>query len=735
MGRVRARRKIGQPAVAAGANPQAAVAALPLGALWAAIGILTLLAYSNSFQAALSMDSPTIVERDSRIREASSENLGLIWSKNYWWPSRPSNLFRPVTTMSYLLNYAVLGGGASPTGYHVLNFLLHLLNAWLLYAVAWRITRDKAVGLIAAALFATHPIATEAVTNVVGRADLLAAAAVLGGLLLHIESTRRANPWPWRAALWLTTLAGVFAKEAAVVVLAAIVLYDVLIALPSPAERERDRVRAVPWPSYAGVAAVMAFMFVVRRNALADMGYYRDHFLDNPLFGVSFVAARLTALKVMAWQLVLLIAPLRLSSDYSYDQIPLFSWGGAVEDGKAIIGAVLIAAMVVGAFVLRRRQPAIAFFTLLYFAALLPTSNLLILIGSIMAERFLYLPSAAFAALLAIGIRGTASRLAAARPAGPPPERVAILLASVLALAYATRTYVRNDDWRNEETLFRATRVTSPRSYKAHKGVANALLAEKPTGARLDEAIAAGEESLRIIDAHALPAGDQPSDLMAALGLAYVMKGDELARGKTGPAMSAEAASWYRRAITILERAVETDRVVNARVRQLKIEAGAPAEEIFDVGLRRVHGTLGNARMRLGLYDSALESFAYLRRLDPSRPDGYTQSAWALAQAGRYDDAAAFLLAASIIGDVRDVAPLLQEVYQKIDPGLRPLRENGSPNLDESRVRGHLAEACAELVGGFARSNRRLAAGDLREICVGRYAMPPEPLDRLLAAP
>src|SRR5438876_105859 len=128
MARARARQKVGRPPADGTAPRGTAARHLSIPALGAAIALLTVLAYSNSFQAALSMDSPTIVERDTRIREASTENLTLIWTKNYWWPSRPSNLFRPVTTLSYLLNYTLLGNGPAPLGYHVVNFLLHALN-------------------------------------------------------------------------------------------------------------------------------------------------------------------------------------------------------------------------------------------------------------------------------------------------------------------------------------------------------------------------------------------------------------------------------------------------------------------------------------------------------------------------------------------------------------------------------------------------------------------------------
>jgi protein O-mannosyl-transferase len=720
MGRARARHKVARPAAEA-ARPEAAGGRLPLLPLAAVLALVTLLAYSNSFTAALTMDSPTLIERDTRLREASSASLHEIWTRNYWWPSRPSNLFRPVTTTSYLVNYSILGNGPAPLGYHVVNFLLHALDVFLAYELVRRLAGDRLTALLAAALFAVHPVATESVTNVVGRADLFAAASVLGGLILHIESRRRANPWPWRLALWLTALAGVFAKEAAVVVLPAVVLYDLWF----PPSADGEKAGGMPWLSYSGLGVVLAVLFLVRRAALADMGYYHDHFLDNPLFGLSFVASSLTALRVMVKQLLLLVFPWRLSCDYSYDAIPLFSRAGTAEDVKTVACALLVTALVALALALRKRAPVVSFFVLLYFGTLFPTSNLTLRIGSIMAERFLYLPMVAFAAVVALGLRAAAARIARTPDAAP---RLALSATGALVLALATRTYVRNHDWRSEEALFRAATAVSPGSYKAHKGLANALLADKNAAARLDEAIAAAEAGLRVIEAKPLPPVDQPSDLMAVVGLAYVTKGDSLGGGRMGVAAPEAAAVWYRRAVAVLERAVETDRAVSARVRALKLASGVPAAEVYDVGLRRVHGTLGNAQVRLGRYADALQSFAYLRHLDPGRADGYTQAAWALAQWGHAEEAAVMLIEAYVLEESPNVVPLLREVYQAVDPQIVPFAENGALNLGDPRVRAGVDRACAGLVSEYTQSGRALGARDIREVCVGRYQTSPSAL-------
>src|SRR5580700_7166595 len=92
---------------------------------------VTLAAYSNSFQTGFPMDNKGLLLDDSRIHEASAENLALIFQHTYWWPHGESGLYRPVTTLTYLFNYAVLGNGDRAAGYHWVNLALHFGNVLL----------------------------------------------------------------------------------------------------------------------------------------------------------------------------------------------------------------------------------------------------------------------------------------------------------------------------------------------------------------------------------------------------------------------------------------------------------------------------------------------------------------------------------------------------------------------------------------------------------------------------
>ena len=407
--------------------------------LWA----FALLAYSNSFRAGFALDNAVVVLQDSRIRAATPENLHLILTGEYWYHQMTTGLYRPLTTFSYLLNYATFGNGPHPAGYHWVNFALHAVNIALVYLLGLLVFQQTKLkerfAFALAAVWAVHPVLTESVTNIVGRADLLAGFGVLAGLLCHVQggAAFRWRKLAWLAGLALATAIGLFSKESAVVLLAAMVIYDL-------AFRQTWRARAA---GYQALAMSFLVFFYVRGQVLAKLPSALVPFGDNPLVGAGFWTARLTAIKVIGKYLWLLLWPSRLSCDYSYNQIPLSTWG----DWKALAAMAACAALAAVAIVCYRRSKPVFFFIAFFFATLAPTSNMVILIGTIMAERFLYLPSIGFAGCLVVTVYAVCRRF----------PRVAPAALALVSVAFAARTYTRNFDWFDDLSLWTSAAKTN----------------------------------------------------------------------------------------------------------------------------------------------------------------------------------------------------------------------------------------------------------------------------------
>jgi len=167
------------------------------------LSALTLLAFSNSFQSGFAWDNEYLILKDPRIRGATAENIGLIFRHTYWWPTGEAGVYRPLTTLSYLFNYSILGQREQPAGYHLINLILHTMNVLLVYFLALRLIRRFWPSVFIAAVWGVHPVLTESVTNIVGRADLLAAFGILSGFLIYLKSTESTG---WRKIVLLTGL-------------------------------------------------------------------------------------------------------------------------------------------------------------------------------------------------------------------------------------------------------------------------------------------------------------------------------------------------------------------------------------------------------------------------------------------------------------------------------------------------------------------------------------------------
>lgn len=701
--------------------------------LAAALGLLALLAYANSFQADLTVDNKLIIGLDPRIQSVSAGNLRLIFSENYWWPFARGDLYRPVTTLTYLFNYAVLGNGVSPLGYHVVNLALHIANVVLGFFLVRRLGASSPIAWLAAALFAVHPIQTEAVTNIVGRADLLATCAVFSAALCYVQAAAQSGArksWSLASAGALTC-AGVVAKESALAALGFAVLYDLLWRWPaSKGETPRIRLRTAvrtfglrDWTIFFPAIALFWWTRFQLGPALAPAGLA---FTDNPILFATPLQGWLTAIGVLGRYLALLVFPRRLACDYSYGQIPLYGEENAAGD-RMIPWLSLLLLLGLAWWVIRRREAhrlaawGVAFF----FITLLPTSNLVVRIGAIMAERFLYLPSLGIFTAVAVGLAALA-RHAVARLA--PPRSFSVLVRSwalpaVLLVALTARTWARNRDWRNEETLWRSAVLAVPESFKAQLNYAMAIWGGSQTEAALDVAIARARLGLHILERAPLPLPRRPQSLFTQLGALYRTKGEFL----LGRGLAAEAHAFFADAVTLLERAREVDRYQAEWFQRTSAGRASAATSILPLENIQIYLELAACQMHLRNW-SALESAAqHIQRDAPSSPNGYAFQAVAQANTQR-DDAAAIHFFAALLLDSNDaeVRANLAGCHERL--GIRPSPVTGAADwrvdTSDPRVSRQLGEAFRLLVATHLAAHRPREAAELSALAWQRFQIP-----------
>jgi tetratricopeptide (TPR) repeat protein len=639
------------------------------GYIVAGLCALILLANLNSFRDGFPFDNRAAILTDARVHAATADNVHQILTQDYW-PKQPANLYRPLTTLSFLWNYATLGGGAHPAGYHWFNLLLHMVNAGLVFALGMLLFRERLWAAAMAAVWAVHPLLTESVTNIVGRADLLAGFGILGGLLCYILSTRADGTVriAWLAGATVATTIGMFSKESAIVVLAAMLVWDV--AFP---ESTRSWPRRLP--GYAAVGLGCAIYLYVRHSVLGSAAPVIFPFPDNPLMGADFLTARLTAIKVLGKYLWLLVWPASLSCEYSYNQIPLFGWNfGSLEDWKALIGLAWCVGLAAFGIWCYRRNRIVFFCVGLFFAALAPTSNIFMLAGTIMAERFLYIPAIAFACLLVVAVRAGCARFGR-------PESAAVVVLGVICLAFAARTFVRNFDWFDDQTLYAANVISCPRSFRSHNGLGVALALAQPP--QFDRAAAEMDRSLEILGT--IPDEQSESPPYGLAGYVYRLKGDAT------PAP--ENRRWFEKSVQALTHGAQIDVALGRASSRAAAERGM---QVVRSGWAPLYLELGNSYLRLKEPAKALEVLKFGRSIQPDQ-EFFEAMSQAWRAQGDIDQAAIVLLEGiGLNSQYSRLGRQLAALYKETAPGSCALNQTAagtSLNLNCPMLHSQICQA------------------------------------------
>jgi protein O-mannosyl-transferase len=550
--------------------------------LAAALVAIVLIAYGNAFGLGAALDGVHFVSLDARTHAATWDNVQKICTTDYWWPSSQDRLYRPVTILSFLVNYSILGNETRTAGYHAVNIALHVLNVLLAFALLRRLFGRPWPAFSAAAIWAVHPVGVETVTNIAGRADLLAAGALLGALLIYAKTEHQS---PGRVVLLLAlALGAALAKETGVVLIPLMLLWDVVT---------RRKPQALP---YGAAAIAVAIYALARMQVLGAMPWPLEGFADNPLRGASFWAARWTAVRMLGADLLLLVWPARLTSDRSFAEAPIA--GGS--DPAAWLALAVVVAIGAAVLVRRRKNPELLWAAGLFAVTLLPASNLIFVIGATMAERFLYLPAIGFA----VAVAALVYRFA-------PPRAAMGVLAGAVAL-FGARTLARNPDWDSNTALMEHDAAVSPRSYRVHQTLGEALFWSDPR--HRERGIAEIEKAWDILKD--LPPERNVGQIPAELAFYYV---------------TANAPEAQQKALPLLLKAAEISEASQRSYDEAQRRHGKPL--VKPRRNEQIYLLLGNTYRALDRQADAVTAYRRAMAIEPSLPDAYDGAAAASSPA------------------------------------------------------------------------------------------------------
>jgi protein O-mannosyl-transferase len=372
----------------------------------------------------------------------------------------PPSYYRPLFSTWLNLNYALFG--PHPAGWHVLLLGLHLLASLLVFWTVRDMFRNSTTGIVAALLFAVHPVHVESVAWVSGGTDPLAAVFILLSFLMYRKAQ---DTHAWRRAgvglLSLSSFACALLTKEVVLLFPLLLLTDSLLL-----SGER---RGLNWK----LASVVPYLLLAAGYCAIRVSVLGA--FSEPHTQLRWATIFLTLPSVLLFYLALLFFPIGLSPFY---ETPYRERADLVHFW--IPALVVTAAMVLSYLSIRRltngdqnrndgsRQCAVfAVWTIVF---LVPALDLAALDpGEIAHDRYLYLPSVGFLAIVAFTLQQLAERIAL-------PQRLQSLGFAALILLLGSATATQSYYWKNDLALYRRAVAVAPDNINALNNLADTYL-------------------------------------------------------------------------------------------------------------------------------------------------------------------------------------------------------------------------------------------------------------------
>jgi protein O-mannosyl-transferase len=408
--------------------------------LYLTVAASAIVVYLGALSNGFALDDVPIIATNPLVHRWS----GLLeaFRAPYWPATAGAAMYRPLTVAAFALDWQT----GQLAWLHGVNVLWHAAVSVTVAALVRRWSGSAGGAVVAGVLFAVHPVHVEAVANLVGRAELMAALFAL----LSVYAALEHDLLGWSCA---ALVLGLLSKETAAIVPGLIAAGWITGLARRPSRR---RVLA-----YCAIWLCIGVLYgLVRWTILRP---YSAQVQVAPVFvGATVVATRLTAVASFADFARLLLFPLHLRIDYSPSERTLVT---TPLDGRFVVGALCLALWVgLGVLAWRRGHRVAAAGLCWSLLALLPVANILFSTGVLVAERTLYLPSAGLAIAMGAWVKDF-------------PNRKLLPIVAVLTLAGGLRAAFRVPVWTSSETVLESVREDSPRSYVGPMWTASSALA------------------------------------------------------------------------------------------------------------------------------------------------------------------------------------------------------------------------------------------------------------------
>ncbi|XP_063110560.1 protein O-mannosyl-transferase TMTC1 isoform X2 [Cavia porcellus] len=428
------------------------------------------LCFGRSLRGEFVHDDVWAIVHNPDVRPGAPLRWG-VFANDFWGKGMAENTshksYRPLCVLTFKLN--ILLTGMDPFYFHVVNVILHcLVTLVLMYTCDRAVFRSRGLAFVTALLFAVHPVHTEAVAGIVGRADVLACLLFLLAFLSYNRSLDQhgaggclppaASPFFLLLSLLLGTCA-MLVKETGVTVFGVCLVYDFFSLSHKQdqssltASSDRNCLLTMR-PFFKRAILVISYVIVILYFRLWIMGGSMPLFSeqDNPASFSPYILTRfLTYSYLLAFNVWLLLAPVTLCYDWQVGSIPLVETIWDTRNLATIFLAIVMALLslhCLAAFKRLEHKEVLVGLLFLVFP-FIPASNLFFRVGFVVAERVLYMPSMGYCILFVHGL----SKLCAWLNRCGATTLIASTV--LLLLLFSWKTVKQNEIWLSREALFR----------------------------------------------------------------------------------------------------------------------------------------------------------------------------------------------------------------------------------------------------------------------------------------
>jgi len=414
----------------------------------AIVVIISILIYLPSLNGDFVWDDISLIKYNKNIDNFHSF-ISNIFS-DFWEGTDSDNksgYFRPFINFTYFLDRFLYKD--NPAGFHVTNIIFNSLSVFAIIFLFYNFTKNVKGTALAGLIFALHPVHVEAVAWISGRTDVIATCFSLWAFYFYLKFVSK-REFIFSILSGILFLLGLFSKEIAVTLLIIVPLYDFLV---------NRKIQKRTWLILFVYIALFLVYLLMRFFAL------KGSFGGSPhgYFGTGFYSTMLTMVRVFVRYILLSIIPYKLCPDYGL--VPSISM---TEHAVVSSGVLLLIFVLVGWYFIRKTR-LFAFLYWWFFIGLLPVSNI-VPIDALMAERYLYFPTAGFAMLVALFIIRVNVKLKFSLKA-----LVIDLILFIILAFYSIKTVNHIYVFKDEKTLFKATVKACATSPRAHYNYGTAL--------------------------------------------------------------------------------------------------------------------------------------------------------------------------------------------------------------------------------------------------------------------